>query len=46
VGKPKTYAGSWIQALNAAGYSVVGADHQGFGRSGGLFGYVASYKDW
>ena len=27
VGKPKRYEGSWIHAMNEAGYSVAGARH-------------------
>lgn len=46
VGRPKTYEGSWVQALNEAGYSVAGVDNQGAGRSGGLFGYVGSFDDY
>ncbi|KAI8465248.1 MAG: Alpha/Beta hydrolase protein [Monoraphidium minutum] len=41
--RPKRYAGSWVQRMNEAGYSVAGMDNQGTGRSGGLFGYVASF---
>lgn len=44
-GKPKRYAGSWVAAMNAAGYSVAGIDNQGTGRSGGLFGYVNQFND-
>jgi alpha-beta hydrolase superfamily lysophospholipase len=40
VGNWKTYEGSWVQALNAAGFSVAGIDNRGCGRSSGLLGYV------
>lgn len=33
VGHPPLYEGSWVQALNRAGYSVAGADLSGHGRS-------------
>jgi hypothetical protein len=46
VGKRKTYAGSWVEALNKAGYSCAGIDNRGCGRSGGLFGYVNDHTDW
>jgi len=44
VGKPKRYDGSWIQAMNDAGYSVAGVDNQGSGRSDGLFGLVPNFE--
>jgi alpha-beta hydrolase superfamily lysophospholipase len=40
VGNWKTYEGSWVQSLNAAGFSVAGIDNRGCGRSSGLLGYV------
>jgi pimeloyl-ACP methyl ester carboxylesterase len=40
VGNWKTYEGSWVAALNAAGFSVAGIDNRGCGRSSGLLGYV------
>lgn len=46
VGKRKTYEGSWVHALNQAGYSCAGIDNRGCGRSEGLFGYVNDYQDW
>lgn len=46
VGKRKTYAGSWVESLNNAGYSVAGIDNRGCGRSAGLFGYVNDHTDW
>jgi alpha-beta hydrolase superfamily lysophospholipase len=46
VGKRKTYAGSWVEALNQAGYSCAGIDNRGCGRSMGLFGYVNDHTDW
>lgn len=33
VGQPKLYQGSWVQELNAAGFSVAGIDNRGCGRS-------------
>jgi hypothetical protein len=44
VGNWKTYEGSWVQALNAAGFSVAGIDNRGCGRSSGLLGYVVSFE--
>lgn len=46
VGKRKTYAGSWVETLNKAGYSCAGIDNRGCGRSSGLFGYVNDHTDW
>jgi hypothetical protein len=46
IGKRKTYAGSWVETLNKAGYSCAGIDNRGCGRSGGLFGYVNDHTDW
>lgn len=43
-GRPKTYEGSWVQALNRAGCSVTGVDMPGCGRSEGLFGYVDDFQ--
>lgn len=42
VGNTKTYEGSWVQALNQAGFSVAGIDNRGCGRSSGLLGYIVS----
>lgn len=46
VGKRKTYAGSWVESLNKAGFSCAGIDNRGCGRSSGLFGYVNDHTDW
>lgn len=46
VGSRKVYEGSWVEALNKAGYSCAGIDNRGCGRSNGLFGYVNDHTDW
>lgn len=46
VGRRKTYAGSWVAALNAAGISCAGIDNRGCGRSDGLFGYMEDHQLW
>ncbi|KAG2500907.1 hypothetical protein HYH03_001666 [Edaphochlamys debaryana] len=45
-GKLCTYEGSFLQALNRAGFAVAGNDHQGCGRSGGLRCYCDSFDDY
>ncbi|KXZ55885.1 hypothetical protein GPECTOR_2g1436 [Gonium pectorale] len=40
------YAGSFVEALNAAGYAVAGNDDRGSGRSGGLRCYCDSFNDY
>lgn len=48
-GQPGVYEGSWVEAFNAAGVSVVGIDNQGCGRSEGLDGlrfYIDSFQDY
>lgn len=45
-GKRKTYAGSWVEALNAAGYSCAGIDNRGCARSAGLIGYIDNHEEW
>ena len=45
-GEPVTYAGSWIEAWNEAGYSVCGIDLHGLGRSSGLRGFTASFDEY
>eukprot|EP00798_Chlamydomonas_sp_ICE-L_P010167 gene10167-8072_t len=45
-GEPNIYQGSWVERLNAAGYSVVGCDNQGAGRSEGLRCYTASFDEY
>ncbi|KAG2453179.1 hypothetical protein HYH02_002503 [Chlamydomonas schloesseri] len=44
-GKPNIYAGSWVEAMNKAGFAVAGIDHQGFGRSKGVRSYVDRFQD-
>lgn len=46
VGKPPVYRGSWVEALNAQGYTVVSLDLQSHGASEGLHGlrcYFSSF---
>lgn len=46
VGKPPVYSGSWVEKLNAAGFTVVSLDLQSHGSSEGLQGlrcYFASF---
>lgn len=38
VGKPPVYRGSWVEALNSAGFAVVSMDLQSHGASEGLYG--------
>lgn len=45
VGQPKVYDGSWVAALNAAGFSVAGIDNRGCGRSDGLFGHIHDFDE-
>lgn len=40
------YQGSWIEALNQAGYSVGGIDLQGAGRSEGLRWFVNNFDHY
>ncbi|GBF91155.1 hypothetical protein Rsub_04824 [Raphidocelis subcapitata] len=44
IGGPKQYQGSWVHAMNEAGYSVAGIDHRGAGRSEGAFGLVDRFE--
>eukprot|EP00803_Ostreobium_quekettii_P010348 evm.model.scf_81.4 EVM.evm.TU.scf_81.4 scf_81:52896-58685(-) len=48
-GEPQAYSGSWVEALNNAGFSVAGLDHQGCGRSQGQQGkrcFFLKYDDY
>ena len=48
VGKPPVYCGSWVEVLNAAGFTVVGLDLQSHGASEGLGGlrcYFSKFDD-
>jgi acylglycerol lipase len=45
-GHAPIYAGSWAQALNAAGYSVCGIDARGAGFSSGVRCYAESFTDY
>ena len=42
-GRPAVYNNSWVQRMNAAGFSVCGMDQQGAGRSGGIRFYCEKY---
>ena len=42
-GLPPQYCKSWVETLNAAGYSVCGIDQQGCGFSEGLECYVERF---
>jgi alpha-beta hydrolase superfamily lysophospholipase len=44
-GGAHVYDGSWVDALNARGYSVCGVDNTGSGRSSGRFGLVERAED-
>ncbi len=43
-GQPNLYDGSWVEALNAAGYAVCGIDHEGFGRSKGMRSFIRRFQ--
>ncbi|GFR47645.1 hypothetical protein Agub_g9387, partial [Astrephomene gubernaculifera] len=43
-GLPNLYTGSWVAALNAAGFAVCGADHMGCGRSGGERSAISRFQ--
>mmetsp|Transcript_25989 Transcript_25989/g.66117 ORF Transcript_25989/g.66117 Transcript_25989/m.66117 type:complete len:377 (-) Transcript_25989:187-1317(-) len=45
-GKLMVYAGSWVEALNAAGFSVCGLDNQGSGRSEGTRCYTDALQHY
>ena len=45
-GVPPRYARSWVEELNAQGFSVCGIDQQGCGFSGGLECYVERFDDY
>lgn len=45
-GVPPVYEGSWVQMLNSAGYSVIGLDNQGAGRSAGLRAFCRSFDEY
>jgi alpha-beta hydrolase superfamily lysophospholipase len=45
-GTPPQYRKSWVEALNAAGFSVCGVDQQGTGFSQGLECYVDRFSDY
>ena len=40
------YEGSWVEALNARGFSVAGMDFHGMGRSEGVKWYVDRFDDY
>ncbi|KAG2485920.1 hypothetical protein HYH03_015364 [Edaphochlamys debaryana] len=44
-GLPNLYVGSWVASLNAAGWAVAGADHVGFGRSGGVRAHCGAFQE-
>eukprot|EP00955_Chlamydomonas_euryale_P111652 366082-Chlamydomonas_euryale.AAC.20 len=46
LGQPPIYEGSWVQSLNNAGYSVVGIDNQGAGRSSGLRCFCRKFDEY
>ena len=46
---PRIYAGSWVERLNAEGWSCAGIDHQSHGRSEAIGGYpnfIESFDDF
>ena len=46
---PRVYAGSWVERLNAEGWSCAGIDHQSHGRSEAIGGYpnfIESFDDF
>ena len=45
-GQAPQYARSWVDELNARGYSVCGVDQQGLGYSEGVRGYVERFADY
>ena len=45
-GQAPRYSGSWVEELNARGFSVCGVDQQGLGFSEGLRGYVERFSDY
>lgn len=45
-GQAPQYSASWVDELNARGYSVCGLDQQGLGFSEGLRGYVERFSDY
>ncbi|KAK9846479.1 hypothetical protein WJX81_004951 [Elliptochloris bilobata] len=45
-GQAPQYKGSWVDELNARGFSVCGLDQQGLGFSEGLRGYVERFDDY
>ncbi len=45
-GRLCSYAGSLVQRLNAAGFSVAGQDAQGAGRSQGLMCHCNSFDEY
>ena len=45
-GQAPQYSGSWVEELNARGFSVCGVDQQGLGFSEGLRGYVERFSDY
>lgn len=45
-GQAPRYSGSWVEELNARGFSVCGLDQQGLGFSEGLRGYVERFSDY
>lgn len=45
-GAVPVYAGSWVEKINAAGYSVCGLDSMGSGRSTGLRAYCNAFDDY
>ena len=45
-GQAPQYSGSWVEELNARGFSVCGVDQQGLGFSDGLRGYVERFGDY
>lgn len=45
-GQAPQYTRSWVEALNARGYSVCGIDQQGLGYSEGLRNYVERFADY